>query len=537
MKKNRICKSFILLFSLLVVISTTFQPTLAFVATKTQPITNTFKPFKSIISNLIINKSVEHPFDSNYAIPGNIKFDFEVNLGAGYAGRTITTTSGDIVADTNGSLVVTAKPGIPVEISGIDDGTKAVITEIQVPNSGFTVKDGVATKEAIVAGENPVSVDFVNVYKPYKVQPVNVSVTGTKVLQGRDWQNGDTFSFLLEQITESNEWISLATKTITYNPDTHNFDKFDFNDIIQNMEFTKAGVYSFRLSEIAGNIENVIYDKTVNHFDITVGDKDMDGKLEIQKVTASQNADVTFDDSTARYNVETIFNNTYIPPDSPKPEGINIPISVIKTIKNMGDTVIGPENFEFVLQNAYTANDRQIQKSDEKGLAEFKLAFTADDIGKTFNYKLYEADTGIKGVTYSDEIYNMQISISLGADNKLLATMRCNGMIVPELKAEFENIYQDENDTPDKPDKPTVPTTPTKPTEPVKPTEPTKPTDSGNNQGNTNNGTTGTSNNQGKDVLKTGDTRNITLLLSVLVISATVWIALLAKSQRREKTK
>ncbi len=525
LKKNRIFKSFIVLCSLLVVITTTFQPTLAFITTKTQPITNTFIPFKSIISNLIINKSVEHPFGSDYAIPGNIKFDFEVNLGANYAGRTLTTTNGDIIADANGSLIVTAKPGIPVEINGIDEGTKAIVTELQTVDNGFAVKDGIATKEVIVAGDSSVSVDFVNVYTPATVQPVNVNVTGTKFIQGRDWQNEDTFSFLLEQITEDNQWTSLASKTITYNPDTNNFNKFDFNDVIQNLEFTKAGVYSFRLSEISGNIDNLTYDKAVNYFDITVGDKDMDGKLEIQNVTASENATATLDSETGIYTVEAIFNNLYIPPDTPKPEDINIPVTVIKTITNTGNGTIGPENFEFVLQSANT-DESQLAKSDENGLAEFNLAFTADDIGKSFSYKLYEKNTGIKDVTYSDVVYDVQISISLGIDGKLLPTIRCNGDIVSEITAEFENIYQGKADIPDKPtDEPTKPTAPTVPTKPTEPTKPTAPADTGNTP--TNPDTT-----QDKDVLQTGDTRNIIPLLALLVISGTVWITLVAKAKK-----
>lgn len=529
MKKNGIFKSLIVLFSLLVVITSTLQPTLAFVATKTQPILNTFIPFKSIISNLIINKSVEHPFGSDYAIPGNIKFDFEVNLGAGYAGKTLTTTNGDIIADTNGSLVVTVKPGIPVEINGIDAGTKAIVTERQTAGNGFTVKDGIDTKEVTVTGDDAVSVNYINVYNPDKIQPVNVNVIGTKFIQDRDWKKGDTFSFLLEQIKENNQWTKLSTKTITYNPNTNDFDKFDFNDIIQNLEFTKAGVYSFRLSEISGDIDNLTYDKTVRYFYITVGDNDMDGKLEIQNITASKNSTVTLDDTTGVYTVETSFKNVYIPPDDPKPKDINVPVTVIKTITNTGNGNIGPENFEFVLQTVGT-DESKIAKSAENGLAEFNLTFTADDIGKTFSYKLYEKNTGIAGVTYNDVVYDVQIAITTGIDGKLLSTIRCDGVVVPEISVEFENIYQGKADIPDNPTEPTAPTTPTAPTKPTEPTKPTTPDGTG---------TTPTAPNpsQDKDVLQTGDTRNITSLLVLLAISATVWITLVAKSRKKEKNK
>ena len=56
---------------------------------------NTFKPLQNITSDLVISKTVEHPLGEGYAIPDNIAFDFEVNLGKDYAGSRLTTTNGE----------------------------------------------------------------------------------------------------------------------------------------------------------------------------------------------------------------------------------------------------------------------------------------------------------------------------------------------------------------------------------------------------------------------------------------------------------
>lgn len=531
MKKRKFFKNFILLFLLFAVISATFQPTFAYVVTKTQTLTNTFEPLKSIVSDLIINKTVEHPFGEDYVIPGNVNFDFEVNLGSDYAGKTLDTTVGEKIADEAGIIIVNAKPGVPVGVQGIDENTKVIVTEIQEDNDGFNVKDGISSKEITVTDDSTATVDFINVYTPEKVQVVDVDVTGKKILVGRDWKDGDTFSFLLEQDDGTGNWIPLGTKSVTYSSDDKDFNRFNFNDIIQSIEFTQVGIYSFRISEVVGNMEHITYDEDIRYFSIVVGDKDMNGNLEIQDVTSSDNVTVTDGESPNEYNLNVTFRNQFLSPSTPEPEAIEVPVTVIKTVTNIGTENIGPENFEFLLENI-GADERFILTSDEDGLSKFNIKFTSDDIGKTFNYRLSEVDDGREGVVYSDKVYNIKFAVTLGADNKLLVTMYCNGVIVKEINAEFENTYRSEPTVPDEPDKPTDPTaTAPKPTEPSKPTD--KPTD---NQGNQGGSQDNTNPSQGKDVLLTGDTTNIVPMLVILVVSGLIWIALLFSKKSKKKT-
>ena len=527
MKRNSIQKSFILLFSLFIIISTTFQSTLAFVAVKTETLTNTFEPLKDIVSDLIINKIVEHPFGDDYAIPGNIGFDFEIDLGSEYAGKTFNTTVGEKVADESGVIVVNVKPDIPLGIQGIDENTKVIVKEIQKDDDGFKVKDEISSKEVTISSDkDATTVDFVNIYNPKKLVAMNVNVTGSKILEGRDWQMGDTFTFLLEQDNGTGGWIPLRTKSVTYSPDDEDFNKFDFNDVIHSLEFTQAGTYSFRISEIVGDIKNITYDETFKYFDIIVGDRDMDGKLEIQNITASKNISVEESDG---YNIDVTFKNKFTAPDIPVPDDIEVPINVIKSVKNVGTGSIGPENFKFILENVDT-NERFILTSDEDGLFDFNIKFTSDDIGKTFNYKLSEVNDGREGVVYSDKVYDIKFFVTLSKENKLLVTTYCNGVIVKDINAEFENIYRGEPTDPDKPTEPTEPTA----TEP-KPTD--KPTDNQGNQGGSSNvPQDSTTPSQGKDVLLTGDTTDIVPMFVILVVSGLIWITLLLSKKSKNKT-
>ncbi len=440
MIKNKIFRRLALMISLIMLLTSTVQTTFGFIVTSTGPLKNTFVPYDSAASDLIISKTVEHPFGESYIIPDDIAFDFEVDLGALYANTKIQTTDGDKTADENGVITVSVEPGGYIGIEGLDEGREVTVTEVQKDAaSGFAVKDGIATQKVTIFADGSARVNFVNIYTPAAVQPTGVTVSGTKILEGREWQEGDTFLFLLEQETGDDIWTDLGTRAITYDAENADFNKFYFSNILQALTFDKAGSYDFRISEVAGELDNVDYDKTVNYFTVEVGDKDMDGKLEISDVTGSQNAAVTKDETTGEYNVDVTFNNTFIP----DPEDISVAVTVNKTVKNTGSLSIGPEGFEFVLENT-ASGDKTALKTDENGKAIFDLDFTAADVGKTFNYKLSETDTGKTGVTYDTDVYDIQIDIALGEDNTLIPTVTMNGTTVESCAADFENTYHTE---------------------------------------------------------------------------------------------
>ena len=426
-------------------LTSTVNTTYGFIVTKTDSLINTFVPFDSIISNLLISKNVEHPFGDEYVIPDNIAFDFKVDFGPIYANTKIKTTNGDITADKNGSIQITVKPGKTFAVEDIDAGTKVTVTEIQKDGSGFTVKDGAATMEGVVAEDGSLQFSYINVYNPVSITPANVFVSGTKILEGREWQEGDSFSFRLEQEQTDSSWSLISTKTVTYDDGNASFNQFDFSDALHSLTFDKVGIYTFRITEVVGELENVDYDKSVNTFAIKVTDVDMDGKLEVSTVTAAQNASVK--EADGKYTISVIFNNTFIPV-IPDPEDITVKINVDKTVKNTGSSSISPAGFEFVLENT-VSGDKQTLKTDENGDAVFSLPFAFADVDKTFTYKLSEINNGMAGVTYDTKIYDISIAITLSNDNELVASITMDGEKVNKAIATFENIYHTELPAPD----------------------------------------------------------------------------------------
>ena len=435
MKTGKVFRRIAILLSLVMLLTSTVGTTYGYIISSTEPLVNVFVPEGAPVAKLSLSKTVEHPLGSNYKIPDNICFDFTVELGAYYANARVNTTAGEMTADENGMLTLSLRPGESLTLEDLEEGTQVKVTEQDTALRGFKVK-GDATQTATAGADGTVGITFVNTYSPARVKPENITVGGLKVLEGRQWQEGDSFTFKLEQ-HDGNNWKELGTAAVTYDGENADFDRFDFSEVFQALTFDKVGTYTFRMYEVTGELENVDYDKTVNHFTVVVTDVDMDGKLEINTVSGTENAAVTKEGG--KYAVSATFNNTFIPPVV-DPDPVTIQIHVAKTVTNKGSLKCGPEGFEFVLENTETAV-KQAVKSDAKGKAAFDLTFTKADIGKTYTYKLSETNHGKKDMTYDADVHTLTVSVSMNDENKLVTALTMDGVEVTDLHAAFENIY------------------------------------------------------------------------------------------------
>ncbi len=443
MKTGKILRKLAILASLVMLITSTVNTTYGFIVMSTDPITNIFVPDDVKVNGLTISKAVEHSLGENYKIPDNISFDFKVELGSYYASSRLVTTLGELRADESGVLNISVKPGATFGIEGLKEGTVVKVTEQTTTLAGFTVK-GEATKQVTVGTDGTASIEFTNIYTPSAAKPDNVTVSGTKVLEGREWLDSDSFTFVLEQ-KEGENWTKLGEKTVAYDTKNTAFNQFDFSDVIKTVTFNKVGTYTFRISEVVGDLENIDYDKTVNHFTIKVTDVDMDGKLEINTVAGTENVKVAEENGT--YALSVTFNNTFIPPVVVDPDPITVEIGIDKTVENTGTLKYGLEGFEFVLENTETL-EKLAAISDKNGKAMLPLTFTKADVGKTYAYKLSETDHGLHGMTYDDDVYNITVAVSLSEDNRLIATLTIDGQTTQTLNASFKNVYHVDNPMP-----------------------------------------------------------------------------------------
>ena len=128
--------------------------------------------------------------------------------------------------------------------------------------------------------------------------------------------------------------------------------------------------------------------------------------------------------------------------DSPyfTPDGSNVLVAVKKTVHSTGLTSIGPEGFQFVLEN--TGNqERIILTADKNGDASVILPFSDADAGKTYVYCLKEINDGRENVVYSEQEYVISISVEVNTDNKVVASTMLDGVPVNAVCAAFQNNY------------------------------------------------------------------------------------------------
>lgn len=418
-------------FSLVVVLCVTCGMTLSYIVTKTPSVINIFKPILN--EDLTIQKTVEHPFGDNYTIPDTLEFDFQVCLGETYTeNMTVKTSQGDKTVDEDHCITLEVKPGNPVTIENILVGTKISVTELLDTSKtpGFSVKNDEATKTCTIQkGDNIVT--FTNKYEPSAVNPVNLTVSGTKELEGREWQEGDTFAFKLEYKKEDGIWEEIAADTVTYeliasgdseNPEyivKPDFEKFDFNDAIREFPFDHAGIYAFRVSEVAESIGGVTYDNCVSYFDVVVGDAAMDGVLEIQSVTGYQNA-AAEQDGNGIFNVTVPFVNHYAPEGSAEAF-----IHIKKEVDDRSGQNKTPAGFTFELFDEEGKLVAESGETSAAGEAVMKLVYDAEDAGKSFVYTLKEKNAGqtIDGMTYDNKEYVLMVLVKDNGDGTMSAVV------------------------------------------------------------------------------------------------------------------
>lgn len=128
---------------------------------------------------------------------------------------------------------------------------------------------------------------FVNTYK---AQPVDVGIVAKKVLKGTNLTKGQ-FTFVLKG-TVNDEPVELTAA-----------NDAEGNVVFPNLEFTRAGTYTFTVSEVAGDEARVTYDKRV--FTVTVEVTD-DGSGKLSATVANDAPEGAM-----------MFVNTYTPPATP----------------------------------------------------------------------------------------------------------------------------------------------------------------------------------------------------------------------------
>lgn len=291
------------------------------------------------------------------------------------------------------------------------DATKYKVTVKVTDNlEGNLVAD--VSYEKITTDENGdetfSNADAIAFSNTYQASETSVTFSGIKTLKGGRKLLAGEFSFTLTKPDGS-------TETVT----NDEYGVFTFSIIT----FDQEGTYVYTLEEADGEDDNVTYDGT--KYTLTVTVTDVNGELKATTaITAGENP-------VDEYGFTNIFT----------PDNVKTLIGIEKILDNRTDVEMGPGGFLFDLYCNETGKTVTVT-SDENGLAQIELTFTAEDVGKNYTYKLTEQKGDNKYMTYSQASYAISIAVNQDqTTGELSVTVTRNGETITE-NAKFVNIYQ-----------------------------------------------------------------------------------------------
>lgn len=303
------------------------------------------------------------------------------------------------------------------------DATKYTIDVI------VSYENGALDVEALYPNDQRI-VTFNNSYTPEEAE---VSLNGTKDIDGRDWIDADSFEFKLTAVTTNAPMPATDTVKVDKDvkADTNGLKAFEFDKI----EYTKVGTYRYKISEVSGDANGIVTDK--HECDVTVTVTDNNGKLE---------ANVVYYGDATKTGAE--FVNVYTPVFD---DSTAITVSGTKVLTGK-ELAAGSFYFHVTpLNNAPMGSSLAANAVDADGTFQI-LKDVKYTVAGTYLYEVTESiPTGAvnnkyAGVTYDDSKYVIKVVVADDGIGQLTASYSIedeNGGTVNAI--EFTNTYVPEN--------------------------------------------------------------------------------------------
>lgn len=284
--------------------------------------------------------------------------------------------------------------------------------------------DGTLKAEHVLKDAEPA--EFKNTYS---VTPLDAELDFdlSKVISGRDWTDGDEFSFTITA-PEGAPLPDPATVTVSKKDAKDGIAAIKFGKI----HYTAAGTYKYEIRENAGSTVGMTYDARVATAEVTVTE-DSDGNL-TANVTKKENGRFTntyrteLDYAAAgglklsktlygRPMTEGQFTFTVTPADDDSASALGL--------------LPGANNFKSPATIEGTVGQIDILTGHE-------VKFTQADAGKTFTYTVAEKNDGQPGYTYDDAVRTVTIAIADDTAGTLTATTTVSGGSEGTLVTEYK---------------------------------------------------------------------------------------------------
>jgi pilin isopeptide linkage protein len=256
--------------------------------------------------------------------------------------------------------------------------------------------DGTVTAVPAYAGAGADGHTFANTY----AASGSVKLQATKAISGRDFRAGDAFTF---DLTDANPagttgYAMPDRTTATTTATTGTTDTVAFGDIA----FTKAGTYTFNITEAAGAAGGVSYSDATSTATVTVTDNG-DGTL---------SASVSYDtDGNATPHT---FTNTY------ESTGGWTPTAT----KTLAGRDLAAGQFRFELKDADGAVLQTVANAADGSVAFAPLAYTQDDAAAgplTYTIDEVVPSPAAPGYTYAADVSTVTVTLTDNGDGTVTA--------------------------------------------------------------------------------------------------------------------
>ena len=407
-------------------------------------------------ASLIIQKQVTA--EQGFTAPADATFTFEIasqikknTTVSGTISTNDTEETTEIDFNENGIATVTLKANQSIELLGMGNADYS-IEEINNP-TGFTLTDVTGAdkiEDFIASGDISIgtneSVTFTNTYRPEPVvigKDTETKIQVQKSLTGRNWQDGDAFTFTLDAygdetkdaINNKDVIVPDDAKTVTItNESETKADSFGY------ITFNKQGAYTFIVQETKESIAGITYDDAA--YLVTISVTDAKGKLTVAEpqFVKGKIVENAFVEDTDQTDVDAIaFTNNFTPTQITK-----TPISLVKTLSGDRTTPLQAGEFTFSMQltegdeTGITLPKTLTAINDAEGNVQFgDLTFT-----KAGTYKItmkedipQDAENNmLNGVTYDS--HEVVVTYTVSDENGILTVES-----KVEGKTTFENKY------------------------------------------------------------------------------------------------
>lgn len=322
---------------------------------------------------------------------------------------------------------------IDIQVVDNANGTMGTVTTV-TKNADGAAPETVGTYDS-ADGKDVATLDFTNKYAAQ-----SVTVDGTKydlslykVLEGRDWREGDTFHFVMKAGSHNDPGARKAEVDVAADPGTKAGEKVPFN--FDGYTFTQPGEYYYTITEAepaeGDKIPGITYSKNAADIVVHVTDNlkgQLEAKVEVHNGTFTNVYKAELDHNAAGGLVIAKTTNGH---DMAQGQFQ----FQVETLNGTGTTAAETAKRLGMEDGKTTGEFGNVAGKDGERVAmtsQTPLKFTQADAGKSFKFKVSEMGAdgnpgagGTKdGYTYSDAVYTVELSVVVNFEGTLTLTTR-----------------------------------------------------------------------------------------------------------------